>query len=222
MPILGATADPGQAPWGPVLQALRAARGLLLPGMWELLVVRLLLAISVMLYHSNFILGLQQRFGMRPWAAGYLISGSSILGAVAGLAVGPVLRLHRHDAHAALRHTSALTSLGLLLHTVAQSLGLVLAAAALLAVSTTIGRTCLTHLQLRAGGPKAGGTLVGLGQSVTVMGRVAAPLLSGLAQELSPCGPPGFGAALALVAVCIMGRSQPRARSHVSDRLKQE
>ncbi|XP_054976593.1 major facilitator superfamily domain-containing protein 9 isoform X2 [Sorex araneus] len=214
--------DPGRARWAPVLQALQDLRGLLLPGMWELLTARLLLAISVMLYHSNFILGLQQRFGMRPWAAGYLISGSSILGALAGLTVGSVLRLHHHDAHAALRHASALTSLGLLLHTVAQSLGLVLAATALLAVSTTIGRTCLTHLQLMAGGPRAGGTLVGLGQSVTAMGRVAAPLLSGLAQELSPCGPPGFGAALALVALCILVRSQPPAGSRVGDGLKQE
>ncbi|XP_055981074.1 major facilitator superfamily domain-containing protein 9 [Sorex fumeus] len=214
--------DPDRVHGVPVLQALQDVRGLLLPGMWELLTVRLLLAISVMLYHSNFILGLQQRFGMRPWVAGYLISGSSILGALAGLAVGPILRLHHHDAHAALRHTSALTSLALLLHTVAQSLGLVLAATALLAISTTIGRTCLTHLQLKAGGPRTGGTLVGLGQSVTAMGRVAAPLLSGLAQELSPCGPPGFGAVLALVALCIMVRSQPQARSHIGDGLKEE
>nr|XP_010957395.1 major facilitator superfamily domain-containing protein 9-like [Camelus bactrianus] len=92
----------------------------------------------------------------------------------------------------------------------------------LLSVSTSIGRTCITDLQLSVGGAGAGGALLGLGQSVTAVGRVIAPLLSGVAQEVSPCAPPGLGAALALAAVIIMSLNRPHSGSDGSDRLKSE
>lgn len=221
IPRVSAQGKTGQAP-GSVLQTLLNIKDQLLFGMWELLTVHLLMALSVLLYHSNFVLGLQQRFGMRPWLAGYLISGSNILSALTGLAVGPILQLYHHNARIALCHSCALTSLALLLHTIAYNMTLVLTAAALLAVSTTFGKTCLTHLHLKAGGSKSGGTLVGLAQSVTAIGRASAPLFSGLVQEFSPCGPPAFGAVLSMAAVGVMSRTQPSPGSHAGDRLKQE
>lgn len=196
-------------------------KSLIFSEMWDIFAVRLLMAVAVMLYYSNFVLALEERFGVRPRAAGYLISYSSALGALAGLALGPLLRLYRHDGRAVLLHSSALTCLLLLLHATARSVAVAVLCSSLLAVSTAVGRTCITDLQLAAGGAQASGTVIGLGQSVTAVGRIIAPLLSGLAQEVSPCGPPSLGAALALMAIFIMSLNRARyGGGGGSDKLK--
>ncbi|XP_003471787.1 major facilitator superfamily domain-containing protein 9 isoform X2 [Cavia porcellus] len=206
--------------WAEVRSALLDRRSLVSCELGDILLVRLLMGVAVMLYHSNFVLALEERFGVRPRTSGYLISGSSALGALAGLTLGPILRLYGHNLHTALLHSNVLTCALLLLYTSAGTMALVVLASTLLSFSTAIGRTCVTDLQLTVGGPQASGTIIGMGQSVTAVGRIIAPLLSGVAQEISPCGPPGLGAALALVAVFIMTFNKPRSKGAESGRLK--
>ncbi|XP_012860551.1 major facilitator superfamily domain-containing protein 9 [Echinops telfairi] len=196
-------------PWTEVTLALRSIKTLILSEMWDIFSVRLLMAVAIMLYYSNFVLALEERFGVKPKTTGYLISYSSALGALAGFAVGPILRLYKHNAHRILLHSSLLTFTLLLLYSTAHTVGVVVLCATLLSFSTALGRTCITDLQLTVGGTQACGTLIGVGQSVTAVGRIVAPLLSGVVQEVSPCGPPGLGAALALVAVFIMLLRKP-------------
>ncbi|KAL4694469.1 hypothetical protein H8957_002438 [Semnopithecus entellus] len=209
-------------PWVEVGLALRNMKNLLFSEMWDIFLVRLLMAVAVMLYYSNFVLALEERFGVRPKVTGYLISYSSILGAVAGLALGPILRLYKHNSQALLLHSSMLTCTLLLLYSLAPTMGAVVLSSTLLSFSTAIGRTCITDLQLTVGGAQASGTLIGVGQSVTAVGRIIAPLLSGVAQEVSPCGPPGLGAALALVAIFIMSLNKPHSSSDRNGKLKSE
>ncbi|XP_054433946.1 major facilitator superfamily domain-containing protein 9 isoform X2 [Pteronotus mesoamericanus] len=208
--------------WMEVISALQDMKSLIFSEMWDIFLVRLLMAMAVLLYYSNFVLALEERFGVRPRVTGYLISYSSALGALSGLVLGPILRLYRHNSHKVLRHSSMLTFLLLLLYSVAPTMGTVVFSSTLLAFSTAIGRTCITDLQLTVGGAQARGTLIGLGQSVTAVGRVMAPILSGLAQEVSPCGPPSLGAALALVAIFIMSRNKLHYDGDRTDRLKSE
>ncbi|XP_008062970.1 major facilitator superfamily domain-containing protein 9 [Carlito syrichta] len=205
-----------------VLLALRDMKSLIFSEMWDIFLVRLLMALAVMLYYSNFVLALEERFGVRPKVTGYLISYNSALGAVAGFALGPILRAYKHDMQTLLLHSSTLTCSLLLLYSAAPTMGMVVFSSTLLSFSTAIGRTCITDLQLTVGGAQASGTLIGMGQSVTAVGRIVAPLLSGVAQEVSPCGPPSLGAALALVAVVIMSRNKPRSHGGRSDILKSE
>ncbi|XP_036916715.1 major facilitator superfamily domain-containing protein 9 isoform X1 [Sturnira hondurensis] len=209
-------------PWMEVMSTLQDMKTLIFSEIWDIFLVRLLMAMAALLYHSNFVLALEERFGVRPVVAGYLISYSSTLGALAGLVLGPILRLYRHNSHRVLLHSSILTFLLLLLYSMAPTMGTVIFSSTLLAFSTAIGRTCITDLQLTMGGAQARGTLIGLGQSVTAVGRVMAPILSGIAQEVSPCGPPSLGAALALVAVFIMSLNKPRYGGNRTDRLKSE
>lgn len=197
-------------------------RSLIFSEMWDIFLVRLLMAVAVMLYYSNFVLALEERFGVRPKTTGYLISYSSALGTLAGFALGPILRLYKHNSHAVLLHSSALTCTLLLLYSTAHTMGVVVLSSTLLSFSTSIGRTCITDLQLTMGGTQASGTLIGMGQSVTAVGRIIAPLLSGVAQEVSPCGPPILGAALALVAIFIMSLNKYRAGGDRSGKLKHE
>ncbi|XP_053445674.1 major facilitator superfamily domain-containing protein 9 isoform X2 [Nycticebus coucang] len=209
-------------PWAEVLSTLQDMKNLIFSEMWDIFVVRLLMSVAVLLYHSNFVLALEERFGVRPKVTGYLISYSSALGAVAGFALGPILRLYRHNSHTLLLHSSALTCLLLLFYSTAQTVSAVVFSSTLLSFSTAIGRTCITDLQLTVGGVQASGTLIGVGQSVTAVGRIIAPLLSGVAQEVSPCGPPSLGVVLALVAIFIMSLNKPCSRGNMSDKLKSE
>lgn len=211
-----------QKPWLEVVSALKDMKSLLFSALWDIFLVRLLMGVAVMLYYSNFVLALDERFGVRPKTTGYLISYTSALGTLAGFAVGPILRLYRHDSHMVLLHSSALTCSLLLLYSAASTMHVVVLSSTLLSFSTSIGRTCITDLQLSAGGAQASGTVIGVGQSVTAVARVIAPLLSGVAQELSPCGPPSLGAALALVAVLIMSRNKPHSSGHGNEKLKPE
>ncbi|XP_054602783.1 major facilitator superfamily domain-containing protein 9 isoform X4 [Nothobranchius furzeri] len=172
--------------------------------MWDLFLVRLLMAVAIMLYYSNFSLAMEERFSLKPKVTGYLISYSSTLGALSGFLVGPVTQLYRSNMPALLLHSTVLTCLLIFLYSTAPSVWQVVLTSTFFAISTTIGRTCITDLELQRGGVQASGTLIGAGQSVTAVGRVLAPLLSGLAQEFSPCGPPSLGVVLALAAVGLL------------------
>uniref|UniRef100_A0A3B4A6V6 Major facilitator superfamily (MFS) profile domain-containing protein n=1 Tax=Periophthalmus magnuspinnatus TaxID=409849 RepID=A0A3B4A6V6_9GOBI len=172
--------------------------------MWDLFLVRLLMAIAIMLYYSNFSLAMEERFSLKPKMTGYLISYSSLLGAVSGFLVGPVTKLYGNNMHALLLHSTMLTCTLIFLYATAPSVWQVLLTSTFFAISTSIGRTCITDLELQRGGVQSSGTLIGAGQSVTAVGRVLAPLLSGLTQEASPCGPPSLGVALALAAVGLL------------------
>ncbi|KAK2494002.1 hypothetical protein MC885_005388 [Smutsia gigantea] len=209
-------------PWVEVLSMLQDMKSLVFSAMWDLFLVRLLMAVAIMLYYSNFVLALEERFGVRPKMTGYLISYSSALGALAGFALGPIMQLYKRDTHAILLHSSVLTFLLLLLYTTAHTMAPVILSATLLTFSTAVGRTCITDLQLTVGGAQASGTLIGVGQSVTAVGRIIAPLLSGVAQEFSPCGPPSLGVALALGAIFIMLLNRPRYGGDGSDKIKSE
>lgn len=178
--------------------------------MWDLFLVRLLMAVAIMLYYSNFSLAMEERFSLKPKVTGYLISYSSTLGALAGFLVGPVTQLYGNNMPALLLHSTMLTCLLIFLYAAAPNVWQVLLSSTFFAISTSIGRTCITDLELQRGGVHASGTLIGAGQSVTAVGRVLAPLLSGLAQEFSPCGPPSLGVVLALSAVGLLLIRIPR------------
>nr|XP_020465004.1 major facilitator superfamily domain-containing protein 9 isoform X2 [Monopterus albus] len=167
--------------------------------MWDVFLVRFLMGVAVMLYYSNFSLAMEERF-----FSGYLISYSSTLGALAGFLVGPVTQLYRNNMPALLLHSTVLTCILIFLYATAPSVWQVLLTSTFFAISTTVGRTCITDLELQRGGVQASGTLIGAGQSVTAVGRILAPLLSGLAQEFSPCGPASLGVILALAAVGLL------------------
>ncbi|XP_049584136.1 major facilitator superfamily domain-containing protein 9 [Syngnathus scovelli] len=175
-----------------------------LSDMWDLFLVRLLMAVAIMLYYSNFSLAMEERFSLKPKTTGYLISYSSTLGALAGFLVGPVTKLYGNNMAALLLHSTLLTCLLITLYATAQGVWQVLLTSTFFAISTTVGRTSITDLELQRGGARDSGTLIGAGQSVTAVGRVLAPLLSGVTQEFSPCGPPSLGVLLALAAVAVL------------------
>ncbi|XP_030313855.1 major facilitator superfamily domain-containing protein 9 isoform X2 [Calypte anna] len=211
-----------QSPWLQVVTVLKRIKGIACSDLWDILLVRLLLSVAILLYYSNFSLAMEERFGVKPLFSGYLISYSSALGVLAGCLLGPITRLYQHNTYRLLLHSSTLTCTLVLLYASAVSIWMIIFSSTFLAFSTTIGRTCIIDLELTIGGNEASGTLLGVGQSVTSVGRIIAPLLSGIAQEFSPCGPPSLGVGLALVAILIMNMNKQKYCSHGSVKLKKK
>ncbi|KAF4087221.1 hypothetical protein AMELA_G00093230 [Ameiurus melas] len=179
--------------------------------LWDVFLVRLLMALAIMLYHSNFSLAMEERFDLKPKVTGYIISYSSMLGALAGCLVGPITRLYKGNMSALLLHSTVFTCSLIFLYATAGSVWHVLLSSSFFAISTSVGRTCITDLELQRGGnARASGTLIGAAQSVTAVGRILAPLLSGLTQEISPCGPPSLGVLLALTALVLLHVRTPK------------
>ncbi|NXY86178.1 MFSD9 protein, partial [Alcedo cyanopectus] len=193
-----------QSPWIQVATVLKRIKGIACSNLWDIFLVRLLMSVAILLYYSNFSLAMEERFGVKPLFSGYLMSYSSALGVLAGCLLGPITQLYQHNTYRLLLHSSILTCLLILLYASALSIWMVILSSTFLAFSTTIGRTCIIDLELTIGGNEASGTLLGVGQSVTSVGRIVAPLLSGISQEFSPCGPPSLGVGLAFVAILVM------------------
>ncbi|XP_025922080.1 major facilitator superfamily domain-containing protein 9 [Apteryx rowi] len=215
-----ASDSPLQSSWIQTAMLLKRIKGIACSNLWDIFLVRLLMSVAVLLYYSNFGLALEERFGVKPKFTGYLISYSSTLGALAGCLLEPITRLYQHNTYTILLHSSILTCTLILLYSSALNVWTVILSSTFLAFSTTVGRTCITDLELSLGGNQASGTLLGVGQSVTSVGRVVAPLLSGIAQEFSPCGPPSLGVGLALVAILIMNMNKPKYCGNGNVKLK--
>ncbi|KAF7252574.1 Major facilitator superfamily domain-containing protein 9, partial [Varanus komodoensis] len=195
---------PVESFWTQVLTVLKRLGSIAHSDLWDVFLVRLLMSVAVMLYHSNFVLALQERFGMKPKLTGYLISYSSTLGVAAGFLLRPITRFYQHNTYAILLRSTIITCVSTMLYALSENVWTVVLSATFLAFSTTVGRTCITDFELAVGGNQASGLLIGLGQSVSAMGRILSPLLSGIAQEISPRGPPILGGLMGLKAVLIL------------------
>ncbi|NXG20341.1 MFSD9 protein, partial [Grallaria varia] len=211
-----------QSPWIQVATVLKKIKEIACSNLWDIFLVRFLMSVAILLYYSNFTLALEERFGVKPLFSGYLTSYSSALGVLAGFLLGPITRLYQHNTYRILLHSSTFTCTLILLYASALNIWMVILSSTFLAFSTTIGRTCIIDLELTIGGNEASGTLLGVGQSVTSVGRIIAPLLSGIAQEFSPCGPPSLAVGLALVAILIMNANKQKYCSHRNVKLKNQ
>ncbi|KAM8977812.1 major facilitator superfamily domain-containing protein 9 [Pelodytes ibericus] len=196
--------------WSQVVSAFWKICGVAFSDMWDIFLVRFLSALAVMLYYSNFALAMEERFLMTPRMTGYLISYGSTLAALAGFLLGPLSRIYKHNSFIMLLHSSILTFCSMLIYSLAPTMPIVVLSSTFLAFSTNIGRTCIVDLELTQGDKYGSGALIGVGQSVTSVGRILVPLISGIAQEYSPKGPPQLGAALALASIFIMYKSNLR------------
>ncbi|NXJ75544.1 MFSD9 protein, partial [Trogon melanurus] len=210
------------SPWIQVATVLKRIKGIACSDLWDIFLVRFLMSVAILLYYSNFSLALEERFGVKPLFAGYLMSYSSALGVLAGCLLGPITRLYQHNTYRLLLHSSTFTCTLIFLYASALSIWMVILSSTFLAFSTTIGRTCIIDLELTIGGTEASGTLLGVGQSVTSVGRILAPLLSGISQEFSPCGPPSLAVGLALIAILIMNTRKQKYCGHGNVKLKNQ
>ncbi|XP_067842312.1 major facilitator superfamily domain-containing protein 9 [Heptranchias perlo] len=206
--------------WSQCTSVRQKIKGLVCSNLWDIFLVRFLMALASLLYYSNFVLAVEERFGVTPRLIGYLISYGGIIGALSGFIAGSVTRLYNNKILLLLLHSSILTCCMMTVYSVATSIQVVVLCSTVLGFSTTIGRMCITDMELSRGGRQARGTLIGAGQSVTAVARILAPLLSGIVQEFNVCGPPRLGAALALLAIFLMTSIQSKLSKTTEAKVK--
>ncbi|XP_069747197.1 major facilitator superfamily domain-containing protein 9 isoform X2 [Narcine bancroftii] len=190
--------------WNQCMSVGQNIKGLVCSDLWDIFLVRFLMALANLLYYSNIVLAIEERFSIPPRLIGYLISYGGIIGSLSGFTAGCVIRQYNNKTFLLLLHSSILTCCTMAVYSFASSIQVVVLCITVQGFSTTIGRTCITDVELSRIGSQARGTLIGAGQSVTAVARVLAPLLSGLVQEVSVSGPPKLGAGLALLAILHM------------------
>ncbi|XP_078078081.1 major facilitator superfamily domain-containing protein 9 [Mustelus asterias] len=190
--------------WSQCLSVGENIRGLIHSNLWDVFLIRFLMSLANLLYYSNFVLAIEERFNVTPRLIGYLISYGGIIGALSSFMVGSITRLYNDKMILLLLHSSILTCCMMVMYSIATSIQVVVLCSTVLGFSTTVGRMCIIDMELSRGGRQARGTLIGAAQSVIAVARILAPLLSGIVQEFSVCGPPRLGAALALMAILLM------------------
>ncbi|XP_053563638.1 major facilitator superfamily domain-containing protein 9 [Bombina bombina] len=205
-----------------VMSIFKNVAGVAFSHMWHIFLVHMLTAISVMLYYSNFALAMEERFHMTPRSTGYLISYGSTLGALAGLLLGPLSRAYKNNSYTMLLHSSFFTFFSILAYSLASDIWIVVLSSTFLTVSTNIGRTCIVDLELTVAEKYGSGTLIGVGQTITSVGRILVPLFSGIAQEYSPRGPPQLGAVLLVASIVIMYKNKSIYRRSSHNNKKEE
>ncbi|KAI8520714.1 transporter [Branchiostoma belcheri] len=186
-----------------VLAFFSSLKKALFSDMWDLFLVKFLLTFSVLLYRTNLGLVLEQRFDITPKEVGYLISYSGIVGTVSGFGAGKVADFYRNDTTVMIHFTVLLVA-AILGMTFTPYIWLYIVCQTAMSFCNANLRVASTNITIERGRNKETGVLMGLNQSVISMGRIGAPLLGGLVQEVHLTGAGVVGAGFAVLACGIM------------------
>ncbi|MEK9499916.1 MFS transporter [Gaopeijia maritima] len=180
------------------------------PGLRRVLLLYFLFTVAFAVIQPTLSLFGAQRFGLDARGVGYLFA---FLGLVSAVVQGGLVRriVPRIGEARLIRICGVPFALGLLLLAWAPDLGWVVAALAFLAVG--YGGTVPSVLGLisRASPPEIQGGMLGVGQSVGSLARIAGPVLAGAALDLSMALPYLLGAGVAALGTLgAIGLVQPR------------
>lgn len=181
------------------------------PGLRRVLLLYFLFTVAFAVIQPTLSLFGASRFGLDARGVGYLFA---FLGLVSAVIQGGLVRriVPRIGEARLIRICGVPFALGLLLLAWAPDLGWVVAALALLAIG--YGGTVPSVLGLisRASPPEIQGGMLGVGQSVGSLARIAGPVLAGAALDLSMALPYLLGAGVAAAGTLgAIGLIQPRS-----------
>ena len=185
----------------------------------DLMVVRFFYAFSVLLFRSNLPSTAAKLYGMTPVEFGYLMSMQGVVSAGAGFLTGPVERVCG-DRLTELAATSGVFTVSLVMASTAPDLTWLALALVPLCACTSSLRACGTALTLDRTPAEHHGLVMGAGQNIASVARLAAPLAAGAAQQLVSDRGPGLvasGCAATALSVAVYIRQAARR-----DRVKQE
>lgn len=155
---------------------------------WEVLVLRLVLAFSTLVYRSNSSLVLLERYELTNRHVGYLTSYQGVVSTISGFLVGHVSRLLPNQNHQIVGGVLTLFA-ALLGLTIASGMSTLVVSLTVLCISTSFLRVCLTDALVSSCPKERIGAVVGFGQSVTSAARMMSPLVGGFALEMGFYGP---------------------------------
>lgn len=171
--------------------------------LWDLYLIKFLLGASVIVFRSNFSLMLVERFSTTPVINGYIISVNGVVSALVGFLTGTISHYYNNNAKLLL-HLSIFQVVTMIALSVSPSLWIFVLSLLPLGLVTTVARVAGTSLTLERGSKEEVGILMGFQQSCMSVARMLAPVVAGIALEVTSSGPGIVGAVLACLAVIIM------------------
>lgn len=172
--------------------------------MLDLLVLRFVMGFSMLVFRSNFMSMLEFHFNTSPKTNGYIMSYNGMVSGFSGLLIGSLADCYKHNDSKMMLHFSCLLTASILGITFSPNVYFVAAFITPLAVSSAVGRVCLTNLTFRRSREDEKGVVLGVGNSLLSFARMISPALGGVIQEVSPYAPGSVGATIAATGVLIM------------------
>jgi predicted MFS family arabinose efflux permease len=176
----------------------------------DLFLIRFVMALSMLIYRSNFTPMLDYRYGIDAKTTGYIISYGSVAGALSGMSVGTIYSYVKSDGKM-MMYASILMTLSLFGITISPSIYTVLICMAPLSLATAIMRVNSHNLLLNRIRLEEKGAVMGVGDSLTSIARMFSPAIAGFAQEVSVTGPCFLSTCIAVVGTTLgfhFGRSR--------------
>lgn len=171
--------------------------------LWDLFLIKFLAGFSVLMFRSNHILTLKEKFGASPATLGYMTSYSAAVSTFCGFGVGKITSFFPKAAKA-FEHALMLQAVTLTCLTFAPSMTFIFIALAPLSLVTTVQRVVATDLTIHRGGKQGRGGLMGLSQSIMSLARMLSPFLAGVAQEVHVDGPAVVAVVTTVCALALM------------------
>ncbi|XP_046849151.1 major facilitator superfamily domain-containing protein 9-like [Xenia sp. Carnegie-2017] len=170
---------------------------------FDLLLIRIIMALGMLIYRSNFTAMLDYRYGVNAKTTGYIISYGSIAGAISGMSVGSIYSYIQSDVKmmsiGGILMMSSLFGIAM-----SPSIYTVLICMIPLALSSAIMRVNSYNLMLKRVKPKEKGAVMGIADSLTSIARMLSPAIAGFAEEVSAIGPCWIATLCGFIGVVIM------------------
>lgn len=168
----------------------------------DILLVRFVMALSMLIYRSNFTTLLDYRHSIDAKTAGYIISYGSIAGAISGLSVGTIYDYVKSDAKM-MRYAKFLLAASLFGVTISPNIYTLLLCMAPLSLGSAIMRVNSHNIMLSRIKPEEKGAVMGIGDSLTSIARMLSPAIAGFAHEVSVTGPCWLATSFAVVGIVL-------------------
>ena len=159
-----------QLPWGEV---------------YEILIIRFLMALSVIFFRTSLSLFLVDRYHADPKIIGYILSYSGLLGGLSGFIVGKLSDFYKGNSLRAVLHCDLIAGLSILGCTFSKDLWIFCICLLPLSISTNLARVHFTSILVNSGKDNEHGALIGIGQSIMSLGRMLSPSIVGILQVIN-------------------------------------
>lgn len=186
-----------------IAKSLNVFEGLHWLEMFDIIMVRFLMTLSVIIFRTNFTVFLEEHLQVSSTTFGQILSFNGITSAVASATSGMISKFYSSHVKQVLHFTLLLAS-SIACLTLAPNVSTIILLLIPLSLSTSNLRICLLSLMLQRGRDEEKGTIVGLANSMSSIGRMLAPSIVGVSQEYSVELAGYLSAVLALLAAVVV------------------
>lgn len=169
-----------------------------------------LMSLAIIMYRSNYSILLREKYNTSHKTIGYITSLTTIVGVLASYTVGKIVKMYKEDLPRLYLHSSILLAICLVALAYSPNLYVLMFFLALMSVASAVARVCCRQIAMSRCHPDEIGVVTGMMATVTSVSRMMAPLLGGIAMDMSREGPELLGIVIVTFAVGYMVKNPPK------------